>query len=117
MGGDEVHNCNKVPKVEVVRSIPRTSPQVDAPTEFDDIVIPNHAAPQAAPVARPVEAPQTRPSPPAAAPAKPRPAPGLADLRPHPATNVNKNPSDRRDAPKPDPTVSPTMETTPHLTA
>src|SRR6266436_8006283 len=111
---DEVHNCNKLPKVDVVRSTPRRSPQVDAPTEFDDIVIPDHATPQPAPVARPVGAPQT--APPAPAPAKPRPSPGLTNLRSHPATDVNKSPAGRRDPPKPEPTTSPIMETPPHLT-
>src|SRR6266851_8626205 len=91
---DEVHDCKKPPKVEVARPTPRKSAQVDAPTEFDDIVIPDHAAPQPAPVARPV--PQKRPTPPAPAPVTPRPSAGLTHLPPHPATTIDKSAPDRR---------------------
>jgi hypothetical protein len=91
---DEPHNCSKPPKVDVVRSTPRKSPQVDAPTEFDDIVVPGDAAPQPAPIARPVAPPQT--APPAPALAKPRPSRGLTNLRSHPATDVNRSLAGRR---------------------
>jgi hypothetical protein len=112
---DEPHNCSKPPKVDVVRSTPRKSPPVDAPTEFDDIIIPGDTAPQPAPIPRPVEPPQTAPL--APAPAKQRPSPGLTNLRSHPATDVNRSLAGRRDPSKPEPTVAPTMETPPRLTA
>jgi hypothetical protein len=113
---DEPHNCNKPPQVEIVRSPPRKAVQVEAPAEFDDIVIPEQASPQTSPVAGPVEPRKTSLFPPASGPVQPRPSASLTSLRPHPATNINQSSPARRNLPRPAPVAPPPTEAPPHVT-
>jgi hypothetical protein len=91
----EAHHCSEPPKVEVVRPAPRQTRQVEAPTEFDDIVIPDQQAPQPTPVLRPVELPPSRRILPTPQPATPSPNPALSSLPRHPATSLQNGVSDR----------------------
>jgi hypothetical protein len=84
---NEAHDCGKPAKVEGVRPLRRTRP-VEAPTEFDDIVIPDQLGSQPRPVLqRPVEPPPSRPSPPAPSSGTSAPNSGLSGALPHPTTH------------------------------
>jgi hypothetical protein len=96
---NEPHDCEKPSLVEIVRPAARKKArQIEAPTEFDDIAIPDHNFPQPKPVLQPVEPSPSRPMPTTPSPAKPISGPGLNDLKPHPATNLRNAPPDRATA-------------------
>src|ERR1700675_2643850 len=74
---NEAHDCNRPPSIEVVRPPTRRPRELEAPDEFDEIIIPdNQQSPQPKPVLRPVVPPPSCPQRPA--PVTPSPQPDLS---------------------------------------
>jgi hypothetical protein len=108
----EAHHCSEPPMVEVVRPGPRQTRQVDAPTEFDDIVIPDQQPPQPTPVLRrPVEPPPSQPILPTPQPATPSPNPALSSPPRQPTTNLQNGVSNR---PRAEPSAPQVIEPIPN---
>ena len=110
---NEAHDCSQPPMVEVIRPTPqRKTRQIEAPAEFDDIVIPDQQAPQPQPVLRRLAELQSSrpilPTPPAAAPSRNL---GLSGVRPHPTT-TRQNAAPNR--PRADPTTPQVIGPFPH---